>query len=229
MSKLDRFTRHRALLGDAGLERLSQATVAVCGAGGLGSTLLTLIARLGVGKIHIYDPGTFDTPDLNRQTLYTANDIGKEKALRAAELLSAIGPEVSVTPHVERAGAQTDFSYADLVVDCLDTFTARFLIDDATYEAGVPLIHAGVYKYFGQITSVRKGRTRPLRELFSQSAAAMDAEPGKPMYPPAVATVAAFEASECVRVLLGEEEKTLFGRLLSVDLDSLEVTVLPFC
>ncbi|MFW6213508.1 MAG: HesA/MoeB/ThiF family protein, partial [Spirochaetota bacterium] len=177
---------------------------------------------------HIYDPGVLDTPDLNRQTLYAANDIGKEKALRAAELLRAIGPELSVTAHVERAGAKTDFSYADIVVDCLDTFSARFLIDEATYEAGVPFVHAGVYKYFGQVTSVQQGRTRPLRELFAQSAAAMDAEPAKPMYPPAVTTVAAFEASECVRVLLGEDEKTLFGRLLSIDLDSLEVTVLPF-
>ena len=228
----DRFSRHLALLGDEGLAVLQRATVAVCGAGGLGSTVLSLLARSGIGTIHIYDYGRVDAPDLNRQTLYTASDIGFQKAARAAALLGELGPGTTVDPHVERIDEHTDFSGCNLVVDCLDNFGTRFLVDDATYGAGIPLVHAGVYKYFGQVTSVQKGETRPLRELFAESAQALDQEPEKPMFPPAVATVAAVEAAECVRVLLPAKLRPaggepLFRRMVTIDLVTYEMASMP--
>lgn len=242
----DRFARHRLLLTEDGLSRLAAARVAVCGAGGLGSTVLTLLARTGVGYIRIYDKGRVDTPDLNRQLLYYAGDLGRAKAELAAERLLGLegpaGPDAAASPSQEGAprpslgvearvgtvDADTDFGDCDLVVDCLDNFAGRFAVDEATYEAGIPLVHAGVYRYFGQITSVRKGETACLRDLFGASAAALDAEQGKPMYPPAVVCVASLEAAEAINLLLGVRDRCLYGRLLSVDLASLEVTTLPF-
>lgn len=224
----DRFLRHRALVGENGIARLQTSTVAVCGAGGLGSTVLTLLARLGVGSLVVFDEGTLDTPDLNRQILYDAADIGAWKAARAAEHLGRIGPDLTVAGRPERITAETDFRDADLVVDCLDNFATRFAVDDATYSRGIPLVHAGVYEYFGQITSIHRDHTRSLRELFDQSAVRLDEELDKPMYPPAVVCVAAVQAAECVHILLQEEEQRLYGRLASVDLHSLEITTLPF-
>ena len=224
----DRFLRHRGLVGDQGIERLQDATVAVCGAGGLGSTVLSLLARSGVGRIVIYDSGTTDAPDLNRQLLYDAGDIGAGKAERAAEHLRGIDARLVVEARPERVNAETDFTGADLVADCLDNFTSRFAVDEATYDRSIPLVHAGVYEYFGQITSVHREKTRSLRELFDESSARLDEEPGKPMYPPAVVCVAAIQAAECLHILLDEQDQQLYRRLCSVDLHSLEVTTLPF-
>ena len=224
----DRFERHRALVGDEGIKTLQQATVAVCGAGGLGSTVLTLLARTGVGHICIYDSGSVDTPDLNRQILYDSSDLGMAKAARAAARLSALKSHIDVEARAERVGAETQFGDVDLVVDCLDNFESRFAVDTATYEAGVPLVHAGVYEYFGQITSIHRAHTRSLRELFDASTTDLDKEQGKPMFPPAVVCVAAIEASECINILLERSEKTLYRRLATVDIDSLEVTTIPF-
>jgi molybdopterin-synthase adenylyltransferase len=229
----DRFSRHRALIGEEGLSALQNATVTVCGAGGLGSTVLTLLARTGVGTLHIYDYGRVDEPDLNRQTLYTARDIGSEKAVRAAELLSELGAGLTIHAHPQRIDGQTDFSDCDLVVDCLDNFATRFLVDSVTYDAGIPLVHAGVYKYFGQVTSILKGETRPLRELFAESAAALDSEANKPMFPAAVVAVAATEASEVIRILLPAMMRPaggapLFRTMVTVDLATCEMARMPF-
>lgn len=224
----DRFLRHRSLLGDGGIERLRDATVAVCGAGGLGSTVLSLLARSGVGRIVVYDYARTDAPDLNRQLLYDAGDIGAGKAERAAARLRQIDAGLVVEARAERVDGATDFAGVDLVADCLDNFTSRFAVDEATYDRGIPLVHAGVYEYFGQITSVHREKTRSLRQLFDESSAGLDEEPEKPMYPPTVVCVAAIQAAECLHILLDEQDQQLYRRLCSVDLHSLEVTTLPF-
>ncbi|MFW6312924.1 MAG: HesA/MoeB/ThiF family protein [Spirochaetota bacterium] len=228
-----RFSRHRELVTDEGLNHLQAVTVAVCGAGGLGSTVLSLLARCGVGSIRVYDDARVDEPDLNRQTLYTATDIGALKAERAAALLEELGDNIRVVSFAERIDARTDFAGCDLVVDCLDNFATRFLVDAAVYDRDITFVHAGVYRYFGQVTSVHRSQTRSLRDLFVGSVDELDNEKEKPMFPPAVVTVAALEASECILQLLPEELRpagstTLFGKLLSVDLNTYEITTIPF-
>ncbi|MFP4374174.1 MAG: HesA/MoeB/ThiF family protein [Spirochaetaceae bacterium] len=214
----EQFSRHLALTGTEGLERLSAATVSVVGAGGLGSTVLEMLARSGVGTIRIHDDGVLDLPDLNRQILYTHDDLGRPKADAAAARLSRINPALRVEAHGARVVAGTDFSGADVVVDCLDNFETRFAVDEATYEAGIPLVHGGVYQYFGQVTTIHRDYTRSLSALFGRGAVEQDAEANKPMFPPAVAGTATVEATECIKLLLGRPvEQLLYNRFLSLD------------
>ncbi|MFO7782330.1 MAG: HesA/MoeB/ThiF family protein [Spirochaetia bacterium] len=214
----EQFSRHLALVTPEGLDRLNAATVAVVGAGGLGSTVLELLTRSGVGTIRIHDAGVLDIPDLNRQILYTHDELGRTKAEAAAARLSRINPALRVEAHGGRVDAATDFSGADVVVDCLDNFETRFAVDEATYDAGIPLVHGGVYQYFGQVTTIHRDHTRSLRALFGPEATAQDAEAHKPMFPPAVAGTATVEATECIKLLLGRPpEQLLYNRILSLD------------
>ena len=231
------FSRHLELIGPGGLERLGASIVAVIGAGGLGSTVLELLTRSGVGTLQVYDSGVVDLPDLNRQLLYTHADLGKQKASAAAARLSAINPELVVFASAVRVAegfsftapnsetdAETDAGIGsvprppDVVVDCLDNFSTRFVVDEATYAPGVPMVHGGVYRYFGQVTTVRKDLTPSLRDIFGQEQTGLDAETQKPMFPPAVVGVATIQATECLKLLLlRPPEELLFNRILSID------------
>jgi molybdopterin/thiamine biosynthesis adenylyltransferase len=204
------------------MQRLAGARVAVIGAGGLGSTVLELLARIGVGELIVYDGGAVDLPDLNRQLLYTHDDLGRPKAEAAAALLHRINPEIRIQAIAERVSPGFAFpdptQPPDVVVDCLDNFATRFVIDDACLSGAIPLVHGGVYRYFGQVTVVRRGITPTLAELFGEQQIALDREASKPMFPPAVVGVATIEASECTKLLLNKPpSEILYNRLLSVD------------
>lgn len=222
------FSRHLSLIGNDGLERLRGATVAVVGAGGLGSTVLQMLARSGVGTIRIHDSGNLDLPDLNRQILYTHDNLGTQKAETAAALLARINPELSLEAHTERVARGVDFSGADVVIDCLDNFETRYVVDDATYGSGIPFVHAGVYQYFGQVTTIHRDHTQSLRSIFGDDAVVRDEEPDKPMFPPAVAGTATVEAAECIKLLLGRPaEQLLYNRILSIDYLTYEFDEIP--
>jgi molybdopterin-synthase adenylyltransferase len=216
------FSRHLELIGPEGLKRLATSTVAVIGAGGLGSTVLQLLVRLGVGEIVLYDAGLVDLPDLNRQILYTHDDLGKPKAEAAEAYLRRVNPDVRIRAVANRVEAGFSFlnsgAQPTAVIDCLDNFATRFVVDAACYEAGIPLVHGGVYQYFGQVTVIRRGVTPSLKEVFGERQTALDAEADKPMFPPAVVGVATVEATECTKLLLGKpQEEILYNRLLSID------------
>jgi molybdopterin/thiamine biosynthesis adenylyltransferase len=222
------FSRHVALIGEEGLDRLRSAVVTVIGAGGLGSTVLELLARSGVGNLRIYDAASVDLPDLNRQILYTHDELGTPKAEAAAARLSRINPALAAEPYVVRVEAGVDLAGSDVVVDCLDNFETRFVVDEATYEPGIPLVHGGVYQYFGQVTTIHREHTMSLREIFGDAATAQDEEPDKPMFPPAVAGTATVEATECIKILLGRPpEQLLYNRILSVDYTTYDFEEIP--
>ncbi|MFP4431135.1 MAG: HesA/MoeB/ThiF family protein [Spirochaetaceae bacterium] len=216
------FSRHLDLIGPEGVERLAAAKVAVIGAGGLGSTVLELLVRLGVGEILVYDHGIVDLPDLNRQILYSHDDLRRPKAEAAADYLRRINPEARIRAVAETVEPgfffSTDDRAPDAVVDCLDNFATRFVVDDACFAAAIPLVHGGVYRHFGQVTVVRSGITPSLKEIFGEQQKALDEEANKPMFPPAVVGVATVEATESAKLLLRRPpEEILYNRLLSID------------
>lgn len=226
------FSRHLALIGPEGLKRLESSTVAVIGAGGLGSTALELLVRLGVGELLVYDSGTVDLPDLNRQLLYSHEDLDRPKAEAAAAHLRRINPQARIRGFAERVEAGFSFPGAekapDLVVDCLDNFATRFAVDDTCFVADIPLVHAGVYRYFGQVTVVRRGITPSLKEIFGEEQKALDEEANKPMFPPAVVGVATIEATECAKLLVGRPPgEILYNRLLSIDYSDYSFREIP--
>ncbi len=138
-------------LGEAGQERLLGSQVLVIGAGGLGSAALPYLAAAGVGRIDIVDGDVVELSNMQRQVLHT--DLGRNKAESAAERLRLLNPEVRVRPlthFLDRARAEELFPDYDLVLDCTDTFGAKFMISDAAAAVGSALVWASAVGMQGQ-------------------------------------------------------------------------------
>jgi len=154
------YSRQIALpeVGTAGQRRLAESTVVVVGAGGLGCAVLAALAGAGVGTLVIVDHDVVEPTNLHRQPLYTTSDVGRPKAEAAAARLAAYNPTIGLRPQAVRlteANAAEIVAQGDLVVDCSDNFTTKFLINDAAVRAGRPAVLASVYQYEGQLQVVR--------------------------------------------------------------------------
>jgi tRNA A37 threonylcarbamoyladenosine dehydratase len=141
---MDAFSRTALLLGDEGMEKLKNATVAVFGLGGVGGYVAEALARSGVGALELVDHDTISQTNINRQLLATVDTVGQPKAEAAKARALAINPEAKVTARCEFYGPQTaenfDFSRYSYVVDAIDTVTGKLALVTAAKEAGVPII-----------------------------------------------------------------------------------------
>ena len=154
---LGRYLRQMRLpqLGETGQRRLAAARVAVIGAGGLGAPALTYLAAAGIGEITLFDPDTVDATNLHRQVLFTEADLGRSKAVAAAEHLHAQSPQVSVRAVVETltpANALGLLSGHDLVMDGTDNFPTRYLASDACEILDLPLVWGSILAFSGQVS-----------------------------------------------------------------------------
>ena len=155
--ELRRYSRHLLIpeVGLAGQERLHAARALVIGAGGLGSPVLSYLAAAGVGRLGIVDDDTVDETNLQRQTLFATADIGKLKAHVAAERVHAINPHVAVDAFALRfdAGNARDLVRPyDVVLDCTDRFSTRYLINDACVLEDKPDVYASIFRFDGQVS-----------------------------------------------------------------------------
>jgi len=153
------YSRQVALreVGHAGQARLRAASVLVVGAGGLGVPVLQYLAGAGVGRIGIVDGDRLEPSNLHRQTWYALADCGRDKATLAAERVRALNPEVRVDSHVLRLDAGNAEGLVrgyDLVLDCSDNFSTKFLLNDIALRARKPVLFASVYQYEGQLQLV---------------------------------------------------------------------------
>lgn len=140
--------------GTGGQEKLFKAKVLVVGAGGLGCPALQYLAAAGVGTLGIIDFDIIELTNLQRQTLYSVADIGKPKALTAAEKLKAFNPEIQIHSYpikLESANALDLIRDYDLVIDGTDNFATRYLVNDACVILNKPLIYGAVLRFEGQV------------------------------------------------------------------------------
>ena len=141
---IDQFSRTRAMLGEAGLQRLQHARVAVFGVGGVGGYAVEALARSGVGTLDLIDDDEVCLTNLNRQIIATHDTIGRPKVEVFAERIHAINPAVVVNTHRVFFGPDTagrfDFSAFDYVVDAIDTVSAKVELAWLAQQAGVPVI-----------------------------------------------------------------------------------------
>lgn len=150
-----RHARHILLkeIGGPGQQRLARARVVIVGAGGLGAPAALYLAAAGVGAIRIADPDVVSLDNLQRQILYRTEDVGRRKADRAAEALTALDPSLEIDA---RAVAADDESLpglldgADLVLDGCDDFTTRFAVNRAALAARIALVSGAVGRWDGQ-------------------------------------------------------------------------------
>jgi adenylyltransferase/sulfurtransferase len=160
------YSRQVALreVGAAGQARLRAASVLVVGAGGLGVPVLQYLAGAGVGRLGIVDGDRLEASNLHRQTWYALADCGREKASLAAGRVRALNPEVRVETHALRldaANAARIVQGFDLVLDCTDNFSTKFLLNDVALRTGKPVLFASVYQYEGQLQLVAGDAASP--------------------------------------------------------------------
>lgn len=227
-AELSRYARHLALpdFGAAGQRRLKAGSVLVVGAGGLGSPALLYLAAAGVGRIGIVDFDVVDESNLQRQVLYTVDDVGQPKAEVAARRLKALNPYIDVTVYRTQLNTENALeliSGYDVVADGTDNFPTRYLVNDACVLAGKVNVYASIFRFEGQVSVFNflhpDGSRGPnYRDLFP--------EPPPPGLVPNCAEggvlgvlpgiVGSLQANEVIKVLAGVGEP-LAGRLFLFD------------
>ena len=153
----NQYSRHILLdeIGLSGQLKLKQAKVLVIGAGGLGCPILQYLTAAGVGEIGIVDDDNVEQSNLQRQILYTHNDIGKSKAESAAKYMQLLNPFIQFSvfkTRLTKDNAVELFKKYDIVVDGTDNFPTRYLINDAATLAGKPVVFGAIYKFEGQVS-----------------------------------------------------------------------------
>jgi molybdopterin/thiamine biosynthesis adenylyltransferase len=233
--EVERYARHLVLreLGGPGQQRLKAARVLLVGAGGLGCVAAPLLAAAGVGVVGLVDPDVVSLSNLQRQTLYRTQDVGRLKVDCARERLGEINACVRVEAHAIALTPQIADEIVtgyDLVLDGTDDFATRFAVNAAAYRAGIVLVSGAIERWTGQVGVFAAGLTR-------------DRPPGQrqacyrcltPDIPPDAETCArvgvvgalagvigAMMALEAVKLIAGAGEP-LVGRLLIYDALSAE-------
>jgi len=217
-----RYDRQLSILGIDGQRRLKSLTVLVAGAGGLGSFELLYLAGAGVGRIIVVDGDTVDRTNLNRQVLHWEEDIGRPKAVSAAEKIRRFNPHVVVEPVTEpltETNVEELVARADVVLDGLDNWETRFLLDEAAYRHGKPFIHAGVHGLEGQVVPIVPGETPCLRCLLPEHLAS---PPKVPAIAFTVGVVAGIAVAELVKLVTGIGESNK-GKMLIIDVATGEI------
>lgn len=133
--------------------RLKEASILVVGAGGLGCGALPFLAAAGVGSITILDADVIELSNLARQVLYKTEDVGASKALKSAEALQALNPTIvikGVAENLSADNARANIAQHDLVIDCTDNFSTRYLINDTCVDLHKPFIYGAIHAWEGQ-------------------------------------------------------------------------------
>lgn len=220
--QVKRYSRHIIMpqVGSRGQRKLLDAKVLIIGAGGLGSPVAVYLTLAGVGTLGIVDFDVVDLTNLQRQILHHDDDIGRRKVESAKEALLAYNPDVNVIIHEEpitSANAMDIIPQYDVVVNGADNFPARYLVNDACYLAGKPLVDGSILIFDGQATVFIPGQGC-YRCLFPEPPPPGEvpscAEAGVlGMLPGLVGTI---QATETVKLIMGIG-KSLSGRLLLID------------
>lgn len=222
-----RYSRNILLreIGPTGQEKLFSSSALVVGAGGLGSPALLYLASAGLGRLGVIDGDRVDASNLNRQVIHAEASVGRGKAVSAGDALKALRADLVLETHdfaLATGNALELFRRYDVVVDGSDNFPTKYLCNDASVLTGVPLVHAGVLRFGGQILSVLPRKGPCLRCLIPEIPPRKDAptcsEAG--ILGASAGVVGSWQAVEAVKLLLGIGEP-LCGRLLVIDtLDS---------
>ena len=227
-----RYSRHLLIpeVGSAGQAKLLESKVLLIGAGGLGSPAALYLAAAGVGTIGIVDFDVVDVSNLQRQIIHASDRVGQKKVESARQSIAALNPDVSVVGHEEMlVGDNVERIIAgyDVILDGTDTFETRYLLNDAAVAAGIPVVHASVFRFEGQLTTFVPYEGPCYRCLYPT--------PPPPELAPGCSVAGVLgvvpgimgllQANEVLKVLLGIGT-TLAGRLLIFDALEAEFTEL---
>jgi molybdopterin/thiamine biosynthesis adenylyltransferase len=223
METLKRYNRQVILpeIGLAGQQKLTDASVLVIGAGGLGCPLLLYLAAAGVGRIGMVDDDVVDESNLHRQVLYHAADIGKQKAITAAKKLQLFNPQINLLPYPFRLTAENAarlIAPYDIIIDGSDNFATRYLVNDTCVVLNKPLIFGSIYRFEGQVAVFNHEGGPDYRTLYPEPPQSNEVTdcgttgiigtlPG---------IIGSYMANEAIKIICGFGE-TLSGKLLTFD------------
>lgn len=171
--QLERYSRHILLkqVGAEGQAKLLDAKVLIVGAGGLGAPAALYLAAAGVGTIGIVDSDKVELSNLQRQVIHFTDDLNRPKVESAADKMKRINPDVTVRAHEEYVKADNIRDLLDgydFVIDGVDNFPTKFLINDACVMMGIPFAHGGILRFAGQAMTVVPGKTACYRCVFRE-------------------------------------------------------------
>jgi adenylyltransferase/sulfurtransferase len=201
--------------------KLEQARVLVVGVGGLGAPAAMQLAAAGVGMIALMDGDRLESSNLQRQVIYRTADLGRPKAIAAAERIGARFPQPrldALTEHLTASNLSRLFARFDFVIDGTDQVESKFLINDGAVLHNVPYSHAGVVGFSGQTFTILPQRTACLRCLFPSTPDQDDLPTCQTagVLGPLAGTIGLVQAAEAVKYLSGSGD-LLTNRLLSGD------------
>ncbi|MCX8492149.1 MAG: molybdopterin-synthase adenylyltransferase MoeB [Cyclobacteriaceae bacterium] len=224
----DRYSRHFVLpdFGEEAQAKLKAGKVMVVGAGGLGCPVLQYLVAAGVGKIGIIDHDLVSLSNLQRQVLYSIDDIGKSKAEVATKKLLSLNSFVDIQSIVQKIDASNALEFLkgyDAVIDCTDNFPTRYLLNDACVLLDIPLVYGSIFRYEGQVSVFNYSQGPTYRDLYHQ--------PPDPQTVPSceeggvlgvlAGIIGSLQANEAIKILTNYAEP-LSGKLLLLDSATLE-------
>ncbi|MCA9627967.1 MAG: molybdopterin-synthase adenylyltransferase MoeB [Myxococcales bacterium] len=223
-AQLDRYSRHLLLpeVGERGQEKLLKARVLLLGAGGLGSPSSLYLAAAGVGTLGLIDADVVDASNLQRQIVHATSRVGMPKVDSAEQSLRDLNPDVKIIKYQERLTSENIERILadkwDVIVDGVDNFPTRYLVNDASVFHGIPVVHGSIFRFDGQVTTFIPHHGPCYRCLYP--------EPPPPHLAPSCAeagvlgilpgAIGVLQATEAVKLIL-ERGNSLSGRLLTYD------------
>ncbi len=226
----ERYSRHLLLpeVGADGQQKLLDAKVLLLGAGGLGSPAALYLAAAGVGTLGIVDNDVVDLSNLQRQVIHSSERIGVPKVDSAEQTIAALNPDVKVEKYPVRLGPENIveiISGYDVIVDGLDNFPTRYLLNDASVRLQIPVVSAAILGFEGQLSVFKPYEGPCYRCLFpvpppAELAPSCGANGVLGVLP---GTMGLLQATEVIKLILGEGDP-LIGRLLIYDALAAHVT-----
>lgn len=219
----NRYQRH-LLLPEVDIEgqlKLLDAKVLMLGAGGLGSPAALYLAAAGVGTLGIIDMDVVDESNLQRQILHNIDRVGERKVDSAKKTLTLLNPDVNVVTHdvrLDASNVESIIADYDIIVDGTDNFPTRFMVNDASVKAGIPVVHGSIFRFEGMVTVFDPKNGPTYRDMVPEpppaELAPSCAEAGVLGVLPGI--VGSLQAIETIKLILGLGDP-LIGRLLTYD------------
>ncbi|MCL1874869.1 MAG: HesA/MoeB/ThiF family protein [Synergistaceae bacterium] len=213
-----RYEKNIGTIGIDGQSKLSGCCAAVIGCGGLGGSIIELLARAGIGGLIVVDGDVFSESNLNRQLLCTEDNIGQNKSEAAARRVAQVNSNVkvkSVALFLNEENAHEILSGCDIVFDALDNIRSRLILCGAARVRNIPVVHGAVAGWYGQV-SVITPDNRLLPDIWEkQSNEGIETDLGVPTFAPTI--IASLQVSEGIKHLIGKNTLSC-NSLLYVDM-----------
>lgn len=228
----ERYSRHLVLpnFGEAEQYKLRNSSVAVVGAGGLGCPILQYLVAAGVGSLLIIDHDVVSLSNLQRQILYSVDDLNLPKATVASIKLSRLNPNVKISTHISKIDASNALKLLkgfDVIVDCTDNFSTRYLLSDASVLLNIPLVYGSIFRYEGQVAVFNFINGPTYRDLYPlpplpDSVPSCEAGGVLGVLPGIIGSI---QANEVIKIITGIGT-TLSGKLLVLDAATMETQII---